>query len=283
MLMKQRALIITFAVLAFMSCWVLPAGNLELPMVFGDGMVLQRGMKVPVWGWAKPGSQVMVDFARQKKTAKADAKGKWRVDLAPLKLDAKGSEFKVSSDGEAITLKDVVVGEVWYCTGQSNMDYPARSFLKPKSNPAVAALAKRVTGLNDPLLRQYAVPYSLGHDGRKEKPDLSYRRVACNMLRHMEENGGLAPGRWIKATSLDNMDKFTVTGLCFALALRDAMPGVPVGLIKCAWGGAQDSRLRTGWTGVDMVDAEGDKGSILSIYRFILQRTLCLRLASDVL
>ena len=231
-LMKRRVLGITFAFFAFMYSLALLAGNLELPMVFSDGMVLQRGMNVPVWGWAKPGAQVTVEFAGQKKTAKADAKGKWRVDLASLKLDAKGSDFKVSSGGEAITLKDVVVGEVWFCTGQSNMDFTARSFMGPKSNPAAAAFAKRVAELNDPIMRQYAAPYALGHDGRKEKADVSHHR---NIGRDGKRDMSL--GHWIKATSPDNTTKFTGTGLCFALALRDAMPGVPIGLIKCAWGG----------------------------------------------
>ncbi|MHC4201532.1 MAG: hypothetical protein ACYSU0_16205, partial [Planctomycetota bacterium] len=96
---------------------------LELASPFVDNLVLQRGMKVPVWGWATPGSQVTVAFAGQSKSATADAKGKWMVKLDPLGASAEERELNVtSSRGESITCKGVLAGEVWFASGQSNME-----------------------------------------------------------------------------------------------------------------------------------------------------------------
>ena len=103
-------------------------GEVKPAAVFSDGMVLQQGMDVPVWGTAGPGEQVAVTFAGQTKTAKADDKGVWRVALGPLKASAKPAEMKIGN----MTLTDVVVGEVWLCSGQSNMAYKLSSDEKVK-------------------------------------------------------------------------------------------------------------------------------------------------------
>ena len=100
--------------------------TLELAPPFLDHAVLQREMSVPVWGWARSGSTVTVAFAGQKKTAKADAEGKWKLKLDPLKASLEGRELSVTaSDGESLTLKDILVGEVWFSSGQSNMHWVA--------------------------------------------------------------------------------------------------------------------------------------------------------------
>jgi sialate O-acetylesterase len=92
---------------------VTPAG------LFGDHMVLQREMPVPVWGTAAPGEAVTVSIAGQSAAAVADAQGKWMVKLKPLKA---GGPFEMTVKGNnTITLTDVLVGEVWLCGGQSNM------------------------------------------------------------------------------------------------------------------------------------------------------------------
>lgn len=90
--------------------------------IFRDHMVLQRDMPVPVWGWAKPGEEVTVEFAGQKKSARADTAGKWLVKLEPLAVSAEPKELKVG----AMVIRDVLVGEVWLASGQSNMDFPIR-------------------------------------------------------------------------------------------------------------------------------------------------------------
>jgi len=117
------------ALLLMASAQSLPAAQeqtLELAPPFLDHAVLQRDMPVPLWGWAKPGSTVTVTFARQKKTVAADAQGKWKLKLDPLKASSEGRELSVAaSDGESLTLKDILVGEVWFSSGQSNMDWVA--------------------------------------------------------------------------------------------------------------------------------------------------------------
>ncbi|NQU26453.1 MAG: hypothetical protein HQ567_34640 [Candidatus Nealsonbacteria bacterium] len=100
--------------------------TLELASPFTDRAVLQRAMPVPVWGWAKPGSTVTVTFAGQEKTARSDAQGKWKLELEPLNAALEGRDLAVTaSDGESLTLKDILVGEVWFSSGQSNMDWVA--------------------------------------------------------------------------------------------------------------------------------------------------------------
>jgi sialate O-acetylesterase len=98
---------------------------LELGPPFRDGAVLQREMPVPVWGWTDAGSTVTVAFAGQTKSALAAADGRWTVALDPLAASFDGSELRVSDDrGGAATVKDVLVGEVWMASGQSNMQWP---------------------------------------------------------------------------------------------------------------------------------------------------------------
>ena len=83
----------------------------RLSKIFGDGMVLQRDMPVPVWGWAKAGEKVTVSFAGQEKSATADASGKWMVRLDAMSASASPREMTVAGEN-TLTLKDVLVGEV---------------------------------------------------------------------------------------------------------------------------------------------------------------------------
>jgi len=93
----------------------------RLAQIFQDNMVLQREKPVPVWGWANPGAQVEVAFGGQKKQAKADAKGYWKAILDPMPASRDGRTLEVRIGGTALSRKNVLVGEVWMATGQSNM------------------------------------------------------------------------------------------------------------------------------------------------------------------
>ncbi|MHC4743264.1 MAG: hypothetical protein ACYS8Z_15220, partial [Planctomycetota bacterium] len=100
--------------------------SLELASPFVNNAVLQRELKAPVWGWAEPGSRVTVVFAGQRKDAIVDEKGKWMVRLDPLTASTENRELQVtSSKGESIKITGVLVGEVWFSSGQSNMDWIA--------------------------------------------------------------------------------------------------------------------------------------------------------------
>ena len=102
--------------------------EVKLASPFTSHMVLQRDMKVPVWGTAEAGEEVTVEFAGQKQSVKAGADGKWRVDLKPLEASAESRTLTVtgSHTAQPIKLDDVLVGEVWLASGQSNMDFPCR-------------------------------------------------------------------------------------------------------------------------------------------------------------
>ena len=101
-----------------------PKPAIELGAPFGDNMVLQRGMEVSVWGWSKPGTEVTVEFAGQKKNATAGADGKWVIQLEDLKASFEPAEmFVTESTGKKVVLKNVLVGEVWMASGQSNMQW----------------------------------------------------------------------------------------------------------------------------------------------------------------
>jgi sialate O-acetylesterase len=118
-----RALLALIAVLA--TAGGQARAELKVAAVFGDHMVLQQGVPVPVWGTANAGEKVTVRFAGQQAEASADAKGKWLVKLEALKAasGAEGAMLVVSGKKQMVTLKDVLVGEVWLCAGQSNMQW----------------------------------------------------------------------------------------------------------------------------------------------------------------
>jgi sialate O-acetylesterase len=132
----KRILMLAGAVLWLASLGA-TAAELKLAAVFSDHMVLQRDKAVPVWGWADPGASVTVEFAGQKKTATADAGGKWLVKLDPLEACADPRSLCVSTiNHPPLTISDVLVGEVWLGSGQSNMAMTvnrAKDFEKEKA------------------------------------------------------------------------------------------------------------------------------------------------------
>ena len=124
MLMKWQTMKTILLTLLLGGLMASTAPALELATPFADHAVLQRDMKVPVWGWGKPDAKITVKFAGQTKTATVGKDGKWRVDLDPLKASFDPRELTVtSSAGDSVTLKDILVGEVWMATGQSNMQW----------------------------------------------------------------------------------------------------------------------------------------------------------------
>ena len=100
---------------------ILSADALEPASHFSDHMVLQRDAKVPVWGKAEAGSEVTVSFAGQRAIGKAAANGEWRVSLKPMAASSKGRMMTVMAGDRKKMIKDVLVGEVWVGSGQSNM------------------------------------------------------------------------------------------------------------------------------------------------------------------
>src|SRR5215218_198622 len=97
-------------------------GEVRLPAIISDNMVLQQGMKVRIWGNAKPGEPVTVTFNKKTSRTVADPRGRWQVSIGPL--TAGGPSELVVKGENVLTVKNVLVGEVWLCSGQSNMEWP---------------------------------------------------------------------------------------------------------------------------------------------------------------
>jgi len=122
--MKQ---ILTLIIATLLPTALLPSAEAEKPAIelgapFSDSAILQRGMPVPVWGWSTPGDKITVAFAGQKKTTEAGKDGKWMTKLDPLEASAEPREMTITlGSGKSRTLKDILIGEVWLCSGQSNI------------------------------------------------------------------------------------------------------------------------------------------------------------------
>jgi sialate O-acetylesterase len=191
--------------------------EINLPALFSDGMVLQQGKKLPVWGWADAGTKVTVSFAQDSVSATTPANGKWMVRLPAQKASADGRELSVKAGNETKVIKDVLVGEVWLCGGQSNMDFTLKQLAvktrDPKHQPLADYVTKEMDTAKDPLLRQITVP-------RVTSP---------------KEQKTNFQGSWIDCKP-ENNPNLSGTGYFFARELRREL-GVPVGLIKCPWGG----------------------------------------------
>lgn len=116
-----------FSVLFFLCVGAQADEQLRLPHIFGDHMVLQRDKPVHVWGWAGKDQSVTVSFAEQNKSGTADDNGKWHVTLDAMQANAEGQEFTVKAGDKTQSLTDVLVGDLWVCGGQSNMEMRLRS------------------------------------------------------------------------------------------------------------------------------------------------------------
>jgi sialate O-acetylesterase len=132
---KSKLTVIVWSLSVILSTSAFAA--LTVSPIFGSSMVLQRNTTVPVFGTADPGATVTVQFSGQNKSAVADGSGKWRVDLSSMPASASPSTMTVSSGASTVTFTSVQVGEVWLCSGQSNMGFPLQN-----ANGGAAAIAE---------------------------------------------------------------------------------------------------------------------------------------------
>ena len=180
------------------------SADVKLPAVFSDNMVLQQGKPVPVWGWAAPGEQVTVAFAGQTATATAAADGKWMTKLTALKASADPQVLTVTGKN-TLTVKNILVGEVWLASGQSNMQFTLGSAMNSTQEIAAADF---------PTIRQFTVPDVVAAE---PQPDVRGGWAVCSPA----TAGG-----------------FTAVGYFFARDLWNKLH-VPVGIIHSSWGGTQ--------------------------------------------
>ena len=175
--------------------------DVKLPAIFSEHMVLQQDKTIPVWGWADPGEAVSVHIANQTKTTHADADGKWTVNLDPLHP---GQTYTLTVNGKnSLVVQDVLVGEVWLCSGQSNM---AMTVNRAQNFEAEKAAAKY------PKIRMFKEG-----DGPATTP---------------QERG---KGVWV-VCSPDTVGGFSAAGYFFGREIHEKL-GVPVGLINSSVGG----------------------------------------------
>ena len=122
--MTQNKMFTTVILATLLAVCPAAFADVRMPQIFSDGMVLQREMPVPVWGWADVDAKVSVSFAGQTKSATADSSGNWKIVLDPLMANTAGRELLVSTEGahpQKLAIGDVLVGDVWFTAGQSNM------------------------------------------------------------------------------------------------------------------------------------------------------------------
>ncbi len=175
--------------------------EVKLPKILSDNMVLQQQTEVRIWGWADPSEEVTVQFRQQKATAQADQQGRWQVKLRTL--EAGGPyELRVAGHQSQITLRNVLVGEVWVGSGQSNMQWPVSRSLHAQ---------QEIAGANYPQIRLFTVP----------------PKVSDKPLEDCE-------GTW-RECSPETVGHFSAVAYFFGRQLHQQL-GVPVGMIAASWG-----------------------------------------------
>ena len=206
--------------------------DVKLPAIINDEMVLQRETTIPIWGWADPGEKVKIEFAGQTRNAIADSKGNWDVKFEPVKA---GGPFSLDIKAKnTIKLKNVLVGEVWVCSGQSNMEWPIALL----DNPEEVKLKS-----NHPKIRLFHV-----------KPVAEEKPVKDCV------------GRWSPCGPHSVMS-FSAVGYYFGRELHDQLD-VPIGLISSVWSGS----AAEAWTSREVLDADPDYNDIIERHNIDLEK-----------
>ena len=208
--------IIAFLAALFLAAGVLSAReSLKVASIFSDHMVLQREAQAPVWGWAQPGAKVTVSPSwdeKSKYTAKVEKDGSWKVGI---KTPEAGGPYvlTVSCGKETVSVKDVLIGEVWVFSGQSNMDMPLRGYG-----------IQTVDGMTEEII---ASPRYAG----------KVRAFRSKRPANVEPQKDIPETAWTVAAG-ENAARLSAIAWFFATRLSDAL-GVPVGVIDSSWGGSK--------------------------------------------
>ena len=219
----QQLSIFAAAVLLAVWCTGPAFADVSLASVISDNMVLQRGKPVPIWGWADPGEKVTVKLGKQSQTATADANGDWMVKFKAMKA---GGPYKMTVAGKnEISIGNILVGEVWVCSGQSNMQWDVRNSDNAKQEIAAA---------NYPNIRLFSVPRITATKPQKD-----------------------TPGSW-EECSPETVARFSAIGYFFGRNLHQEL-NVPIGLINTSWGGT----IAEAWTSMPTLEKDPDFKPIL--------------------
>ena len=185
--------------------------DITLAPLFRDHAVLQRDRLLPVWGRAEPGEVVQVAFRGREASAVTNADGRWCVTLPPLPASAEPAEL-TASGRNLVRIADILVGEVWLCSGQSNMEYPVNPERVPPDNLRLDNQEAETAAARHPLIRRF--------------------KVARQPAEHPLDSVG---GAWAVCAP-ETMRTFTAAGYFFARDIHQAL-AVPVGIIDSSWGG----------------------------------------------
>jgi len=177
--------------------------DVKLPAVIGGNMVLQQGKPLPIWGWAEPGEEVTVTIGEAKAAAKADKDGRWMVELPAMKTG--GPHTMTIQANNSLKLGNILVGEVWVCSGQSNMEWSVSASMDS---------ATEISAAKYPKVRLFHVPKR--PSGQPEK-DVSAAWKVC---------------------SPETIPRFSAVAYFFGRQVHKEF-GVPVGLINSSWGGTR--------------------------------------------
>ena len=226
--MKNRQLLLlSLTHLLLLTLVVTVSAEVRVPSLIGDNMVLQQGKKVRIWGWANPKERVSVEIAGSKATAVTDDNGRWQTMLGPLKA---GGPFTLNITGSnALSFKNILVGEVWVCSGQSNMEWPLIN-----ANNGAATVAQA----NYPEIRLFTVQKSTSSSPLED-----------------------VKGHWV-VTTPDQAGQFSAVGYFFGRELHEKLK-VPVGLIHTSWGGTPAEA----WTSHEALASSSDLQPILDRYQ----------------
>ena len=209
------------------ACSTSMFAEVRVPSVIGDNMVLQQGMKVRIWGTASAGERVAVSFNSRTAQTTADQNGRWQTFIGPFKG---GGPFVLTIRGaNALTFKNVLVGEVWICSGQSNMEFP---LVNAKGGAEAAAQA------NYPEIHLFTVDKS----------------TAASPLDNVK-------GRWV-VTTPDQVGQFSAVGYFFGRELYQRLK-IPIGLIHTSWGGTPAEA----WTSYEGLAANPELKPIIDRYQ----------------
>ncbi len=208
-IMKRN--ILTTALLCLLATLSID-GKVSLSNVFSDNMVLQQGKTLHIWGTADSGESVCVSVGGRKAKAKAGADGHWSVEIEPMKASSRPVKFTVKGRSNTVSLRNVLVGEVWIASGQSNMEYSMNNhpqYCKPQKGDA-ERLLHEYEAANNPMIRIMYVRKDLKQD---TLPTAGWQTIGRESLR-----------------------PFSAAAYFFAKSLQDSLK-VPVGVVSTAWGG----------------------------------------------
>ncbi len=220
---------ITSLIILFFSLNNLTEAKLLVSKLYSDHMVIQRNQPIVVWGWADVNAAIKISFNNLEYSSIVNDKGDWKVTL-PMMKEGGPFEMIISSNDEKIIIKDILIGDVWICSGQSNMEW-----IVANSNNS----EEEIKNSFDNKLRQFDIPNT-----SSEKPE-----------------NDILGGDW-KVSNSQNSGEFSATAYFFAKELRKHVD-VPIGLINSSWGG---SRIEA-WMSGNSLDIKDQQELMVEVKR----------------